>query len=98
MESISINFKVSPKMAAELDRLAEEYHERSRHLYARRAVEEYLKNSRQHYIEYSLKEIRDEIEKLREELSTATGVLLVKSGKVETMEEAMEWVRKTFCP
>jgi predicted transcriptional regulator len=94
----SINFKVPKEMAEELDRLAEKYNERSRHLYARRAVEEYLKNSRQHQIDYSLKEIRDEIEKLREELSTALGALLLKAGKVETMEEAMEWVRKTFCP
>ena len=94
----NINFKISRELAEELDRLAEKYNERSRHLYARRAVEEYLKNSRQHQIEYSLREIRDEIEKLREELSTATGVLLLKSGKVQTMEEAMEWVRTTFCP
>ena len=94
----SINFKVPKAMADELDRLAEKYHEGSRHLYARRAVEEYLRDTRQHHIEYSLKEIKEEIERLREELSTAMATLLLYAGKIETLEEAMEWVSKAYPP
>ena len=85
-------------MAEELDRLADECNVDSRHLYARRALEEYLRDTRQHHIEYSLKEIKEQIESLREELATAMTTLLIHAGKIETFEEALEWVSKTYPP
>ena len=94
----SINFKIPKAMADELDRLAEKYNEGSRHLYARRALEEYLRDTRQHHIEYSLTEIKEQIESLREELATAMTTLLLHAGKIETLVEALEWVSKAYPP
>lgn len=92
METVS--FKVSPIVAMKLDELAFHANEKSRHLFARKIVEDFVNRTGEDETVQELMEIKQMIHELREDLATAVAALLVKAGKVKTLNEAKAWAKK----
>ena len=94
METIS--FKTSPIVARKLDELAIQSNEKSRHIFAKRIVEDFVTRTGDDQASQGLVDIKEMILLLREDLATAVAALLVKAGKIETLEEAQMWATKTL--
>ena len=94
METIS--FKISPVLAKKLDELAVQSNEKSRHIFAKRIVEDFMTRTGHDQALQGLVDIKDMIILLREDLASAVAVLLVKAGQVETLDEAQLWAAKTL--
>lgn len=94
METIS--FKISPVLARKLDELALQSNEKSRHIFAKRIVEDFMTRTGDDQTSRGLVDIKEMIILLREDFATAVAALLVKAGKVETLEEANMWAIKTL--
>lgn len=93
METVS--FKLPLELNKKLKKLAEDTKQPSRHMCAKRIVEDYLMNppSEDQTVQ-SLIEIRHSVLLLREDFASAVACLLVKAGKVKDMKEAIAWTRK----
>lgn len=94
METIS--FKTSPIVARQLDDLAIQSNEKSRHIFAKRIVEDFVTRTGDDQTLEGLVDIKQMILLLREDIATAVVVLLVKSGQEVTLAEARKWAAKTM--
>ena len=92
----TISFKISPVLARKLDELAIQSNEKSRHIFAKRIVEDFMARTGHDQALQGLVDIKEMIILLREDLASAVAVLLVKAGHVETLDEAQLWVAKTL--
>jgi len=94
METIS--FKISPILARKLDELAIQSNEKSRHIFAKRIVEDFMTRTGDDQTLEGLVDIKEMIALLREDLASSVAVLLVKAGHVKTLDEAQIWAAKTM--
>jgi len=94
----TVSFKVSPIVAMKLDELAFHANEKSRHLFARKIVEDFVNRTGEDETVQELMLLKEMIHELREDLATAVAVLLVKAGKVKTLNEAKAWAKKNMLP
>lgn len=90
----TISFRIPASLAA---RLSEAGHVGgfSAGEYARRLVIESLSDTRHAETTRALGDIRQTIDKLREDMATVATALLAKDGPVPT-QKAKEWVRRTL--
>ena len=94
----TVSFKVSPIVAMKLDELAFHANEKSRHLFARKIVEDFVNRTGEDETVQELMLLKEMIHELREDLATAVAVLLVKAGKVKTLNESKAWAKKNMLP
>jgi predicted transcriptional regulator len=94
METIS--FKISPILARQLDELALQSNQKSRHIFAKRIVEDFMTRTGDDQTLEGVADIKEMISLLREDLASAVTVLLVKGGHVKTLDEARIWAAKTM--
>ena len=93
METIS--FKISPIVARKLDELSVQSNEKSRHICAKKIVEDFVTRAVDDRNLQGQAEIKEMIHLLREDLATAMVGILVQTGKI-SFEEAQAWVFKTM--
>ena len=94
----AISFKLERPISDRLQELALASNEKSRHLFARKIVEDYVNRSGHDPTAEELVCIRQSIEHLREDLATMAAALLVHAGKIATLEEANTWAMKNLLP
>ena len=79
-----------------LEQKAKQFKGMSRNQLARQATIDYIDDTRLQAIESELSELRIEINKLRDNLASGFITVLLKSDKINTIEEAQSWAAKTF--
>jgi len=94
----AISFKLEREISDCLLQLANASNEKSRHLFARKIVEDYVDRSGHDPTAEELVRIRQLMEHLREDLATMAAALLVHAGQIETLEEANAWAMKNLLP
>lgn len=93
----AISFKLERSISDRLQELALASNEKSRHLFARKIVEDYVNRSGHDPTAEELARIRQLMERLREDLATMAVALLVDSGQT-TLEEANAWAMRNLLP
>lgn len=92
--SESISFRLPPEMAKRLEAEAEKAG-MSRGEYARQLLLQTLDDVRHEQMRHEMRELREEVGKLREDLATAVAALLTRDGPVP-LDEAKAWVTSRF--
>ena len=94
----AISFKIEQPISDRLHELALASNEKSKHLFARKIVEDYVERSGHDPTVEQLVCIRQSIEHLREDLATMAAALLVHAGHIATLEEANAWAMNNLLP
>lgn len=90
----TITFKLNDDQMNELVQRAEQWNNKSCHLYAKRIVLDHLADAERTRIRKEVADLRRDMIRLREALATAAAALLVKAGKVSNTEEAEAWAQR----
>jgi hypothetical protein len=93
---ITITFKLPDQLVDPLKKKSAAWNSASLHRFAKQIVINYLEDTERTRIRHEMADLRREVIRLREDLATATVVLLHKAGKVNDPQEAQEWVERNF--
>ncbi len=92
---MTVTFKLSDEVFAQLEQKAQQWKVSSVHKCARQIVIAYLQDAERNRVRQGITDLQKEVRSLREDFATAVAALLAKAGKV-THQEAHEWVERNF--
>lgn len=92
----TVTFKLSDELTLLLQQRGERWHGISHHRFAKEIVINYLKDTERNRIRQDLADLRHDVARLRQDLTTAVYLLLLKGGKVSGTQEAKQLVEQYF--